>query len=147
MARSKTVRVRFTRAAIAGSICLASCNSVDRTTVSGTDDQGAGGTPPPSGLNEPLATVAASTVVSGFKHGRLRQDIDVPGFSISKHPITVGQYSACMDSNVCTKPAHHCVDISGADPGMAGDAALCVGEDNARAYCAWSGGRLPTLSE
>lgn len=142
------MRVRFTRTAIAGSLWLASCNSVDRTTVLTDGDEGANGTPPPSGLNDPLATIAADTVVSGFKHGRLRKELEVAGFSISKHPITVGQYRACVDANVCTSPAHDCANFSGTNPdGAARDAALCVGEDNARAYCAWSGGRLPKLSE
>lgn len=142
------MRVRFTAAAFMGSLWLAGCNSVDRTTVLGTTDDTTGATPAPSGLNEPLTMIAASTVVSGFKHGRLRRDIDVAGFSISKHPITVGQYSACMDASACTKPAHDCTNLGGTEsPGTAGDAALCVGEDNARAYCAWSGGRLPALSE
>lgn len=142
------MRVRFTRAAFVGSLWLASCNSVDRTTVQGTADDTASGTAAPSGLNEPLTLIAASTVVSGFKHGRLRRDIDVPGFSISKHPVTVAQYSACMEANACTRPVHGCANLAGTDStAAAGDAVMCVGEDNARAYCAWSGGRLPTLSE
>src|SRR5690606_12662095 len=43
----------------------------------------------------------------------------------------------------CTEPTSSCAQGDGHDQ----DAALCVGVDNARAYCAWSGGRLPTLSE
>lgn len=139
--------VCFTRIAIAASLLFMGC---DKDVVTGLN-----GTVPsaPGDLNASLASVPAGSVVSGFKHGRLRQEIDVVGFSISKQPITVGQYRTCMDANVCTTPAHECANVAGTESngsdsdGAARDAALCVGEDNARAYCAWSGGRLPTLSE
>lgn len=148
------MRVRCTRPAIAASLWLASCNSVDQTTVR-SEETGTGAAPP-AGLNESRATVAAGTVVSGFKHGQLRREIEVEAFAISQLPITVGQYRTCMDANVCTTPVQDCANFSGKSADGSGsdsesaareDAALCVGEQNARAYCTWSGGRLPVLSE
>jgi hypothetical protein len=82
-------------------------------------------------------------VTSGFKHGQLRKQIDVAGFSISKNPITLAQYQTCVDAQVCKAPELACANAGGS----AQDAALCLGEENARAYCAWGGGRLPSLEE
>lgn len=97
----------------------------------------------PDGLNGRRAEVSSGQVVSGFKHGTLRKEIDVAAFAISKNPITVEQFQVCIDDGPCASPEASCSNSED----HAQDAALCVGVDNARAYCAWSGGRLASLSE
>src|SRR5690606_30790831 len=87
--------------------------------------------------------VEQAKVVSGFRHGRLRQEVEVAAFAISKNPVTVEQFQTCVSDGPCTGPTATCSN----GEGDAQDAALCVGPDNARAYCSWSGGRLATLSE
>jgi hypothetical protein len=121
------------KCAIVASLGLANCST----------ENAAKSRPPPDGLNALVAKIPAGSVISGFKHGQLRKELDVRGFSISKQPITWAQYRACMDAETCSAPALACANADGNDE----DAALCVGHENARAYCAWSGGRLPYLSE
>ena len=128
------MKVHFIHTAIATSLAVASCNQ---------DDEAVRPKSPPGGLNEPRVEVPAGSVVSGFKHGTLRRDIAVKAFSISKQPITWAQYRACLAAEACKTPAAACANLDGGEQ----DAALCVGQENARAYCAWSGGRLPSLSE
>src|SRR5690606_28382474 len=98
---------------------------------------------PPEGLNALRAEVSAGRVVSGFEHGRLRKELDVTGFTISRRPITIEQFRTCVTAGACRDSVSACANPDGHDQ----DAALCVGLDNARAYCRWSGGRLPRLSE
>lgn len=97
----------------------------------------------PGALNASIVQIPAGEVVSGFKHGQLRTTFDVARFSISKQPITVEQFGACVSAGACAEPRATCGNLDGA----ADDVALCVGLDNARAYCSWSGGRLPALNE
>jgi len=97
----------------------------------------------PKELNEPLIRVASGRVVSGFKHGRLREEFDVDGFRISRSPVTVEQFNACVEANACGSPTLDCENLDADDH----DVALCVGYENAKAYCSWGGGRLPRLNE
>lgn len=120
--------------AFIAAIGLAGCNK---------DKDGGVASRAPDDLNRLRVEVPAGQVVSGFKHGRLRQEFDVAGFSISRRPITVSQFRACVTSGTCSEPALECSNLNGNDQ----DAALCIGIENARAYCAWSGGRLPHLNE
>src|SRR5690554_3703024 len=97
----------------------------------------------PAGLNNLQARVPAGKVVSGFKYGQLRTEFDVAGFSISMRPVTLEQFRACIQAGVCHESDSSCANLEGDGQ----DAALCVGLDNAQAYCSWSGGRLPRPSE
>ena len=94
-------------------------------------------------VNASVARVSAGEVVSGFKHGQLRATFDVEGFSISKHPVSLKQYRTCVDAGACDEPRTACANLEGSEE----DVALCVGPENAQAYCSWSGGRLPVLNE
>ncbi len=98
---------------------------------------------PPEGLNALTLSVPNSQVISGFEHGRLRKDLEVPGFSISRRPVTLEQFRTCVEAEHCRNPTLACANLDG----DAADAAVCVGYQNARRYCSWSGGRLPHLSE
>jgi hypothetical protein len=100
-----------------------------------------------------LLEIPAGTVTSGFAAGRLREQVELPGFQITKYPITQVEYRRCVDAGACAA-----LDTAACELGdggvLAGFAieearspALCVGHQAARAYCSWIGGRLPTLAE
>jgi len=154
------MRVCVTRIVIAASLGVVSCGKGNDTTALQLDEPGAANSPgtlgdpgstaeaapepqAPPGFAGELANVAASSVLSGFEHGQLRKRMDVAGFSISKRPITLAQYQSCVAAQVCQAPQQECANAGGSGQ----DAALCVGEENARAYCAWGEGRLPSLEE
>jgi formylglycine-generating enzyme required for sulfatase activity len=88
----------------------------------------------------------------GFRNGVLRKHATIAPFSISRYPTTVQQYRTCVDAGGCqVPPAGGCNVLSDSpvDGPNYGTAApdvpvTCVGPEQAKAYCAWVGGALPT---
>jgi hypothetical protein len=121
----------------------------------------------PGGLHAPTdeipawAAIAGASYEFGFVTGRLRVPVTVDAFSISVTPITVGQYKECIAAGACTAPlltvpsAPSCrtrtlvIEGSTFDESKAADAlpVTCVTPRQAVAYCAWIGGKLPTMEE
>lgn len=111
------------------------------------------GAPPPHVVMPALVRVGAGITTVGFTIGKLRRNVRIDDFTIMKHPVTLGDYSACVEAGVCKGLAEQActsrqqetlgrVDVSsGSAP------AVCVEPDDAIRYCKWLGGRLPTLSE
>ncbi|MDJ0761978.1 MAG: SUMF1/EgtB/PvdO family nonheme iron enzyme [Myxococcota bacterium] len=73
-------------------------------------------------------------------------DVTIQDFAMTKTEITVGQYAACVEADVCSYPGlswfcnwrdiiyeHHPIN--------------CVDWDQALSFCDWIGGRLPTEAE
>jgi hypothetical protein len=87
----------------------------------------------------------------GFVRGTTKVSDKVGSFVISKHPVTTKQYESCWNAGSCGKPkTEECPNQALAKASFKGDSdnvAICVGEENARAFCKWVGGRLPTLTE
>jgi formylglycine-generating enzyme required for sulfatase activity len=88
----------------------------------------------------------------------LRKTQDVESFSISRYPVTLGQFRACVAAGACAAPPETACYVSAGEPAarranwkdanLADDvAATCVGIANARAYCEYVGGKLPTLEQ
>jgi hypothetical protein len=98
-----------------------------------------------------LVSVDKGETEIGFARGKLRVTEKTESFKISKHPVTKKQYESCQKAGVCQKPkSDECSDPELAKASMKGDddnAAVCVGRENAEAFCKWVGGRLPTLGE
>ena len=126
--------------------CVASCDSGEKPQLAPLADSG------------PTVSITAQTVESGFALGVLRKSVDLKSFSIGRLPVTVGDYRKCVAAGTCLVPATDaCNDWPGEpitwrpnyhESGVAEDVAVtCVGVEAARRYCAWSGGRLPTLEE
>jgi len=61
-------------------------------------------------------------------------------FSIDKHEVTWVRYEHCVDERAC-KPL---APIAGGDPGQSVHG---ITRDEARAFCRWAGGRLPSDAE
>ncbi len=75
--------------------------------------------------------------------------VNVPPFQMTRAEITVGQYRACVDADVCSLPipsAHNAGCNWGAERGDVYPI-NCVDWNQARVFAAWAGGRLPSESE
>ncbi len=99
--------------------------------------------------------VGAAKLTSGFAVGKLRKQMKVDSFSITKHPITVKDYRRCVDAGVCRTPELHsrgCAIGKGVDgptysAGVEGVPVTCVTQPQASTYCRWIGGALPTAAQ
>jgi Sulfatase-modifying factor enzyme 1 len=96
-------------------------------------------------------SVDKGDTVVGFYSGNIKATHKVERFKISKHPINNDQYKKCLAAGVCKAPKlSECSDqelAKAAFDGTGETAAVCVGYENAKAFCQWIGGRLPTLPE
>jgi formylglycine-generating enzyme required for sulfatase activity len=117
-----------------------------------------GGPDVPNGQAGSTLEIAGSGVQVGFALGHMRRSVELESFRISKHPVTIGEYRACVSAGRCAKPSEAtCAELPGMpEPngpnfhreGLADDAAVtCPGLEGARQYCAWVGGKLPTLEQ
>jgi len=80
---------------------------------------------------------------SADKPGR---QITLPAFQIDKTEVTVSAYEACVRAGKCTKPdrGRYC---NWEKPGRERHPINCVDWNQAKAYCAWEGKRLPSEQE
>jgi hypothetical protein len=110
------------------------------------------------GSSSTFVDIDSTLMQSGFALGSLRQDRTLPGYQISKRPVTWGEYNACVQAGHCAQPDRSACsrDAYRGYTGfkllpydaVADDApATCVGESQAESFCHALGGRLPTLDE
>lgn len=104
-------------------------------------------------------SIAASSLTSGVAIGPLRRTDSVNAFRIGQYPVTVGQFLDCVSAGACSSPQPDaCADTTAkppfdsptvdSDAGGAGQLpATCVGIAQAKAFCAWTGGALPSLKQ
>ncbi len=69
------------------------------------------------------------------------RSVNLSAFSIDRTEVTQDQYASCVNAGACAPPT--CEWNCAATDMPAG----CVTQDDARAYCAWAGKRLPTEAE
>jgi formylglycine-generating enzyme required for sulfatase activity len=72
--------------------------------------------------------------------------VTVPSFKIDKYEVTVGNYQKCVDAGVCT-PAGAGSKCNYGVTGRDYHPINCVNWNQAKAYCAWIGKRLPSEAE
>ena len=116
------------------------------------------GCPPGGGTYDPVrptwVEVPAGAFLMGSTDGDPERDADegpqhrvhVAAFQMTASEITVAQYRACVEERVCEPPA----TVDGCTwgvPGQDSHPANCVDWLQARTYCAWIDGRLPTEAE
>ena len=79
-------------------------------------------------------------------NGKPAHRVTVRPFSMMKTEVTVRQYRACVEAGACTKPD----TVNGCNWGgfgMENNPVNCVYWNQARAFCRWVGGRLPSEAE
>ncbi len=77
-------------------------------------------------------------------------EVTLDAFWIDRLEVTVGQYRECVAERVCPEPAeaiHIGADCNWGHPDRAQHPINCVTWNEAKAYCAWAGKRLPTEAE
>jgi len=117
--------------------------------------------------------VAASDYVAGLAVGRPRSERHIDGFSITKYPITVAQFKQCVAVGACARPSLATAACKSSQseappngapvprvestnwlegptydlPDAPDFPVTCTTVDQARAYCSWQGGELPTADQ
>jgi iron(II)-dependent oxidoreductase len=109
------------------------------------------------GDDEPVQKPDDWIVVEGgrFDMGDVRlasadpvHEVEVPTFEMKRTEVTVAEYTACVNADICTEP-----DVSAGSncnwgiPGYENHPVNCVVWRQAWTFCNWYGGRLPSESE
>ena len=72
--------------------------------------------------------------------------VTVPTFQMTRTPVTVDQFKACVDAGACTAPGTH-ASCNWGQPDRGSHPVNCVRWSQAQAFANWAGGRLPTEAE
>ncbi len=85
----------------------------------------------------------------GAAEDDLVHDVKVPSFRMMKAEVTQGQFRACVDSGRCSPTKCSSSAKKRGIEGFLGKdhPVVCVKWSQARAFCRWIGGRLPTEAE
>ncbi len=89
--------------------------------------------------------VPAGVVTVGLSGYATTRQVTLGGFEISKLPISVKEFGLCVAAGSCSAAKNRCGD----EPVEEGSdlPAVCVGTENAAAYCEWANGNLPSFTE
>jgi formylglycine-generating enzyme required for sulfatase activity len=72
--------------------------------------------------------------------------VTVPSFEMTESEVTVQQYGACVTAGACTAPDTG-TNCNWNDPGYEDHPVNCVDWNQAKEFCTWAGGRLPSEAE
>lgn len=77
-----------------------------------------------------------------------RRSVQLAPFALEKTEVSVAQFRSCVDAGACTAPESEeeraAYDACNWDADRETDPMNCVSWNQANAFCAWVGGRLPT---
>lgn len=121
-----------------------------------SDASGATTGRPPTPEEIPASVaIGAQKVIGGFALGQLRHAQDVASFRVTGL-ITVSEYASCVSAGACAEPNRTTLacDAEETEAWFANTwrvrdrgpdlPAVCVSPDNARRFCEWIGGGLPS---
>jgi formylglycine-generating enzyme required for sulfatase activity len=74
-------------------------------------------------------------------------EVTVPTFMLDRYEVTAAEYKACVDASVCSPAGTTPSTCNFGVPGRENHPINCVDWNQAAAYCAWAGKRLPTEAE
>lgn len=101
-------------------------------------------------------SVSGSSVVLGFKSGKLRATIGVRSFEITPTPVSSEQYARCVEQSACPPllgaAAHAPIGESdetsrAQSPREQSQIERGASAEGALAFCRWVGGELPSLPQ
>ncbi len=86
---------------------------------------------------------------SGYDNEAPVHQVVVAWFEMYRSEVTVGQYRACVNAGTCTAPldASDYPVCNWGQPARDHHPVTCLDWNQASAYCAWLGGRLPSEAE
>jgi formylglycine-generating enzyme required for sulfatase activity len=83
-------------------------------------------------------------VVREFQDEQPAHDVSLSAYAIDQREVRVDEYARCVSAGACNPPSFAPGDARFDRPFLP---VTHVRWDDARAYCAWAGGRLPTEAE
>ena len=99
----------------------------------------------------PMANVPAGTFAMGCDSSRLserpRHLVSVAAFAIDATEVTARDYETCVDAGACKPPSAPDATLCNDARSKPSHPANCVDWNDAHAFCAWVGKRLPTEEE
>jgi formylglycine-generating enzyme required for sulfatase activity len=97
------------------------------------------------------APEAKRTITGGRAYPEIPVNtVYLDGYWIDKYEVTTGQYALCVDAGVCQPPFNPVSETSPkywGNPDFSNYPVIWVNWYMARAYCEWTGRRLPTEAE
>jgi formylglycine-generating enzyme required for sulfatase activity len=114
----------------------------------GAADDGAADAMPP--LDPAMVRFPAGALILGSDDGaadeRPVRTVELAAFDLDRREVTQAEWQACRDAGACT--AVLCQESPYWSPTKYPEhPALCMSHDQAQAYCAWRGKRLPSEAE
>lgn len=124
----------------------------------GTGNTGGGGV---GGGKIATVDVEGGPVAIGYVGGLDPERVTIEGYRISKHPITVAEYTACVDRGPCEAPefrdqyceddlanANVCQATNSYTFGASGNLPVtCAKPEQMVLFCEWAAGHLATIGE
>jgi formylglycine-generating enzyme required for sulfatase activity len=75
------------------------------------------------------------------------RDLSLPAFALDRDEVAAAEYDACIAAGACPEARKASTTCNLGVPGRERHPMNCTTAAHARAFCAWSGARLPTEAE
>ncbi len=101
--------------------------------------------------NSVMVYVPAGEFIMGSDKGEVNEQpvhtVYLDAFYMDKTEVTNAQYQRCVEAGACRTPTCDWGEPTYGDASKADHPVVCVNWNDAQAYCAWAGKRLPTEAE